>query len=253
MPPTRHRISRSPGSRHACIPESFSTRAVAMSARTCASVNRSRRSCRNARPASPMRGSPRPPSPAAIETVRLPRHSGTSPEGTVLAGLKIGRFVHASRFIFADDLLIRPAPPNVAPISWRASTGSLHAEPSGRSKNTGAPRSLSLEWMRVARARVERAPALQSLLLGLSITVLDEHAQERERVEMRALSRTQLALGQFRDGLIDLAPAPSLVGVIPFNDDQTARLPVGMLRGTSVWRVAPRPTSGWPGSRGSRS
>src|SRR6476646_5177702 len=100
-----------------------------MSARTCASVKRRRRSARKARPASPMRGSPRPPSPAAIETVRLPRHSGTPPEEEDFAGLKTGRFVHDFRFIFAvDALLILPAPPNVAPISCRAITGSLHAE-----------------------------------------------------------------------------------------------------------------------------
>ena len=65
------------------------------------------------------------------------RHA--SPEAEAFTGLKTGRFVHAFRFIFAVDLLVRPAPPNVAPISCRAITGSPHAEPSGRSKNTGAP------------------------------------------------------------------------------------------------------------------
>ena len=160
--------------------------------------------------------------------------------GGSFAGLKTGRFVHAFRFIFAVDLLMRPAPPNVAPISCRAITGSLHAEPSGRSKNTGAPPLSSREWMRVARAQIERAPALQSLLLGLAITVLDEHGQERERVEMHALSRAERALGQIRDGLIDLAPAPSLVGVVPFNHDQTAhlRLECCEVRASGAWPLA---------------
>ena len=55
------------------------------------------------------------------------------------ADLKTSRFVHAFRFIFDDELLVRPAPPNVAPASCTAITGSLHAEPSGRSTNTDAP------------------------------------------------------------------------------------------------------------------
>src|SRR6185295_17598982 len=83
---------------------------------------------------------------------------------------------------------------------------------------------LIFEWMGVARARIERATALQPLLLRLSIAVLDEHRQQRERVKMRALPRTQRALWQIRDGFIDLAPAPSLVGVVPINHDHTARL-----------------------------
>jgi len=75
------------------------------------------------------------------------------------------------------------------------------------------------------------------LLLGLAITVLDEHGQERERVEMRALSSAQRALGQIGNRLIDLAPAPSLVGVVSFNHDQTAelRLECREVRASGAW------------------
>ena len=221
-----------------------------MSARTCASVNRSRRSSRNARPASPMRGSPRPPSPAAIETVRLPRHS--APARVKTCSLKPGRFgprlqVHL-RVDFArygphrqtwHRYLVRRSPARCTPSHQ------------GARRTQRAPLASSPEWARLARARIERAPAFQSLLLGLAIAVLDEHAQERERVEMRALSRAHSPSGRFA-----MASSTS-----PQRHPWSASSLSTMTRRlSSGWNVAryerlardPCPPSGRPGSHGSR-
>ena len=75
-----------------------------MSARTCASV-RGAAILQQRAPGLANARSPRLSAPAAIETVRLPRHSGNSPEFEDFTGWKTGRFVHAFRFIFEVDLL----------------------------------------------------------------------------------------------------------------------------------------------------
>src|SRR6185503_20592689 len=65
-----------------------------------------------------------------------------------------------------------------------------------------------------AAGRVGRLLAIERLLLGLAVSMLDEHSEQRERVEVRALAESFVAGRKRGDGMIELVPGPALLEVL---------------------------------------
>src|SRR5207249_5236507 len=67
---------------------------------------------------------------------------------------------------------------------------------------------------RRAGGKVDRRTAIEGLLFGPSIAMLDEHAEQRERIEVCALSNPLRAWWECGNGVVELLPRPPLVPVI---------------------------------------
>src|SRR6266850_1714494 len=83
---------------------------------------------------------------------------------------------------------------------------------------------------------VDRCVTVQPLLLGFPVTVLEEYAEKRERIEVGSLTESLGAPGQRSNRGVELAPRPPLIEVV--GRENRRRRPERLQRGDGAPRTA---------------